>query len=137
MQVIIERQRKFFEHGFRSLQPLTLKEVADEIGMHESTVSRATANKVVQTPIGTFELRHLFSTRLATNSGNDTSQTKVKEILKEIIDAENKLRPLSDQKIADKLKEKKGIVISRRTVAKYREEMHIPSSSKRKEIKIS
>lgn len=134
MEVIIRRQRKFFEQGFKSLQPLTLKEVAEEIGVHESTVSRATANKIVQTPIGTFELRHLFSTRLATNQGSDASQTKVKELLKEIIDREDKQKPLSDQKIADLLKEEKGIVISRRTVAKYREEMNIPSSSKRKEI---
>lgn len=137
MEVIIRRQRKFFEQGFRSLQPLTLKEVAEEIGVHESTVSRATANKIVQTPIGTFELRHLFSTRLATSEGNDASQTKVKELLKEIIDHENKQKPLSDQKIADQLKKEKGIVISRRTVAKYREEMQIPSSSKRKEIVVT
>lgn len=136
MNVIISKQWKFLQNGFSSLKPLTLKEVADEINMHESTVSRATANKIVQTPVGTFELRHLFSTKLTTQTGDNTSQTKVKAILQEMINQENKSKPLSDQKIADQLKENKGIVISRRTVAKYRDELHIPSSSKRKEIKL-
>lgn len=136
MQVIINRQRKFFLEGFKALKPLTLKEVADEIEMHESTVSRATANKVVQTPKGSFELRLLFSTKIHTKSGDSTSQTKVKILIEELINKEDKLKPLSDQKIADHLKADKGIKISRRTVAKYRDELNIPSSSKRKEIKV-
>lgn len=134
MRVVLSKQQRFFEEGFRALQPLTLKSVADEIGMHESTVSRATANKIVETPNGTFELRQLFSTGIATEEGNDASQTKVKQLLKEIVNEENKTRPLSDQKIATQLKEQHRIVISRRTVAKYRDELNIPSSTKRIEI---
>ncbi len=137
MDVIICRQEDFLMNGFRSLRPLTLKDVADEIDMHESTVSRATANKIIQTPVGTFELKSLFSTKLATSSGNDTSQTTVKELIRDMIEKENKYKPLSDQKIADELKQHADIVISRRTVAKYRDELNILSSSKRKEIKIS
>lgn len=136
MNVIIKHQQSFLREGLRALKPLTLKDVAEEIGMHESTVSRATANKIVQTPVGTFELRHLFSTKLATSEGDNASQTKVKSILADLIEKENKYKPLSDQKIADLLKAKKGVVISRRTVAKYRDELQIPPSSKRKEIKI-
>lgn len=135
MKVIIEKQREFFIDGFKGLQPLTLKEVAQEIDMHESTVSRATANKVIQTPKGSFDLRLLFSTRLEGNHGESTSQTKVKLLLEEIIKKEDKYKPLSDQKISNLLKDK-GVKISRRTVAKYREELNIPSSSRRKEIKV-
>lgn len=137
MEVIINHQQAFLNNGTpSSLKALTLKDVANEIGMHESTVSRATANKLVETPAGTFELRYLFSTKLSTQSGKDTSQTKVKSIIEQMIDHENKYKPLSDQKIADELKMENGIVISRRTVAKYRDELQIPPSSKRKEIKI-
>lgn len=136
MKVIVNKQHDFLKEGFRSLQPLTLREVAEEIGMHESTVSRATANKVVQTPLGVFELRKLFSTKLATSSGEETSKTKVKLLIKQIIDEEDKYRPLSDQKIADILNKEKGIIISRRTVAKYRDELKIPASSRRKKIKM-
>ena len=135
MEVIINKQRDFFINGFKSLQPLTLKDVAKEIGMHESTVSRATANKVIQTPKGSFDLRLLFSTKLEGSQGETTSQTKVKVLLEDIIKKEDKYKPLSDQKISDLLKEQ-GIKISRRTVAKYREELNIPSSSRRKEIKV-
>lgn len=136
MKVIVNKQQAFLKEGFRSLQPLTLREVAEEIGMHESTVSRATANKVVQTPLGVFELRKLFSTKLATNSGEETSKTKVKLQIKQIIAEEDKYRPFSDQKIADILNKEKGIIISRRTVAKYRDELKIPASSRRKKIKM-
>lgn len=132
MKVVLDRQRNFFKEGFRALKPLTLKDVADEIGVHESTVSRATANKIIQTPKGTFELRMLFSNTIKTEEGQDASQTKVKELLKEIVDKEDKTKPLSDQKIADLLKNRHQIVISRRTVAKYRDELNIPSSSRRK-----
>lgn len=136
MGVIVKEQHQFLRRGLRFLKPLTLKDVADEIEMHESTVSRATANKIVQTPVGTFELRALFSTKLATQTGSDASQTEVKEMLREIIENEDKYKPLSDQKIADELKKDKGIIISRRTVAKYRDELNIPPSSKRKEIRV-
>lgn len=133
---IIHRQKDFFTQGFSGLKPLTLKEIADEIDMHESTVSRATTNKFIQTPKGTFDFRIFFSSKLNTESGESASQAKVKLLLEEHIKNENKYKPYSDQKIADYFKTKKGITISRRTVAKYREELNIPSSSRRKEIKV-
>lgn len=133
MEVIVNRQHAYLSDGSpTTLKALTLKEVAEEIGMHESTVSRATMNKVVQTPVGTFDLRKLFSKKLATKDGKSTSQSKVKALLVEMINNEDKQKPLSDQKISDLFKKEKKIVISRRTVAKYREELHIPSSTKRK-----
>src|SRR5699024_139499 len=134
MEVVLRKQRNFFKEGFRGLKPLTLQDVANEIDMHESTVSRATANKIVETPNGTFELRQLFSTGLTSAAGVVTSQTKVKELLQEIVQKENKERPLSDQKIAELLKEEHEVAISRRTVAKYRDELNIPSSTRRKEL---
>ncbi len=136
MHVLLEKQKNFFLTGFQALEPLTLKEVADEIGMHESTVSRATANKVIQTPLGSFNLRLLFTSKLETTDGSSISQTTVKSLLKSFIDQEDKYRPHSDQKIADYLKSEKGITISRRTISKYREELNIPSSSRRKEIRV-
>lgn len=134
--VLLEKQKAFFTKGFSSLQPLTLKEVADEIEMHESTVSRATANKVIQTPHGTYELRNLFTSKLETADGDSISQTKVKTLLADYIAQENKFKPYSDQKIAEYFNTEKGITISRRTIAKYREELRIPPSSKRKEIRV-
>lgn len=136
MNVLLDKQKKFFLKGFQSLEPLTLKEVADEIGMHESTVSRATANKVIQTPSGSFNLRLLFTSKLEMTDGNSISQTTVKSLLKSFVDQEDKFKPHSDQKIADYLKSEKGITISRRTISKYREELNIPSSSRRKEIRV-
>lgn len=134
MKVIIKKQEAFFTDGFIALKPLTLKEVADEIDMHESTVSRATTNKVIQTPKGSFDLRMLFTSKLETTDGGDISQTKMKALLEDFIANENKRKPLSDQKIADYFKTEKGITISRRTISKYREELNIPSSRMRKEI---
>ncbi|MFD1037543.1 RNA polymerase factor sigma-54 [Virgibacillus byunsanensis] len=131
---LMKRQSDFFIQGFSALRPLTLKEVADEINMHESTVSRATMNKVIQTPIGSFNLRKLFTTKLSSTNGNTTSQTKVKILLEELIQKEDKRKPISDQKISEELKLVQNIVISRRTVAKYREELKIPPSRKRREI---
>lgn len=133
MQVIIQKQENFFIKGFSALQPLTLKEVADEIEMHESTVSRATANKMIQTSRGTFDLRLLFSSKLSSESGDNLSQTKVKMLLEQFVKEENKLKPMSDQKLADHFKVE-GITISRRTIAKYRDELNIPASSRRKEF---
>lgn len=133
---ILRKQQEFFLKGFSELKPLTLKEIAEDIDMHESTVSRVTMNKVIQTPNGSYEFRIFFSSKLNTNDGNSMSQTKVKLLLEEFVKSENKYKPLSDQKIADFFKTKKGITISRRTVAKYREELKISSSSRRKEIEI-
>ena len=136
MKVLLDKQKNFFKDGFQALRPLTLKDVADEIGMHESTVSRATTNKVIQTPSGSFNLRLLFTSKLEMADGNSISQTTVKSLLKSFVENEDKYKPHSDQKIADYLKSEQGITISRRTISKYREELNIPSSSRRKEIRI-
>lgn len=136
VQVLLDRQESFFINGLSSLKPLTLKEVADEIEMHESTVSRATTNKVIQTAFGSFDLRILFTSKLDTADGTSISQTKVKTILEDFIAQENKFKPYSDQKIAEYFNHEKGITISRRTISKYREELNIPSSSKRKDIQV-
>jgi RNA polymerase sigma-54 factor len=136
VHVLLEKQESFFKNGFHSLKPLTLKEVADEIEMHESTVSRATTNKVIQTPFGSFDLRLLFTSKLETADGNTISQTKMKTLLENFIAQENKFKPYSDQKIAEYFNTEKGITISRRTISKYREELRIPPSSKRKDIQV-
>ncbi|GIN71481.1 RNA polymerase sigma-54 factor [Bacillus sp. J14TS2] len=132
--VLIDKQREFLEHGFYMLQPLTLKEIAHTIDMHESSVSRAVKNKVIQTPKGTFEMQQLFTSKLKIDDGGHTSSARVKILIKTVIEKENKSKPLSDQKIAEYLYEHNKISISRRTVAKYREELTLPSSSKRKEF---
>lgn len=137
MTALIDKQKGFFTHGFAAIQPLTLREVAEQIGVHESTVSRVTTNKYVQTPYGTYELRDLFTSKLQTTTGDSVSQVKVKSLLTDYIKNENKNKPLSDQKIANYFKTSHGIEISRRTITKYREEMNIPSSSRRKEIQFS
>ncbi|ASK62545.1 RNA polymerase sigma-54 factor [Virgibacillus phasianinus] len=131
---ILQKQDGFLINGLSELVPLTLKEIADEINMHESTVSRATANKVIQTPHGSFEFRTFFTSKLRTKDGSSMSQTKVKLLLQDFVKQENKRKPFSDQKIADYFKTKKGITVSRRTIAKYREELNIPATSLRKEF---
>lgn len=131
MSKIVEQQRAFFDHGVLHLKPLTLQDVASEIGMHESTVSRVTNGKYVQTPRGVFELKFFFSSGLGTSDGDDISSKAAKEKIARLIDHENKARPLSDQKIADTLKAE-GVDIARRTVAKYREQIGAPSARLRK-----
>lgn len=139
-RTVMEKQKEFLEVGFAGLKPLTLKEVADEIEMHESTVSRATMNKTIQTPHGSYPLRKFFTSKLQTEDGGSTSAAKVKILIKDLIQQENKGRPISDQKLANHFHTEKGISISRRTsrrtIAKYREELNIPSSAKRKEFKL-
>jgi RNA polymerase sigma-54 factor len=133
MMEIMERQKQCLEKGLTALKPLTMREVADALHIHESTVSRAVKNKYVQTPFGTVELRYFFTSSLSSaNTDEEASATKTKALIKQLIEAENKREPLSDQKLADLLCEEHGIAISRRTVAKYREQLHIPSSAKRK-----
>lgn len=132
LTAIVERQKDFFQYGLEYLRPMTLKEIADDVGIHESTVSRAVKNKYVQTPHGLFELKFFFHAGVQTAVGEDASSLAVKEQIKVLIDNENAAKPLSDQKLADILKKEKGIVVSRRTVAKYREQMKIPASSQRK-----
>lgn len=133
MKAIVENQREFFEKGIRHLRPLTLQQVAEQIGMHESTVSRVTSGKYVQTPRGVFELKYFFSSSIRSDSGEDVSAKRVKDRVRELVDHEEKKRPLSDQKIAEILK-KEGLLIARRTVAKYREQMGILSARYRKEF---
>jgi RNA polymerase sigma-54 factor len=128
---IVDVQRDFLDYGITCLKPLTLKQIADKIGVHESTVSRAISGKYVQTPRGLFELKFFFKNGLDNVDGSSISSESIKKMIKEMVAGEDPYNPLSDQKIADNLK-KKGIVISRRTVAKYREETGIPSSAKRK-----
>uniref|UniRef100_UPI0037D9D584 RNA polymerase sigma-54 factor n=1 Tax=Sedimentibacter sp. TaxID=1960295 RepID=UPI0037D9D584 len=128
---ILKFQRKFFDEGKTALKPLVLKDVADDIGVHESTVSRATNGKYVQTPRGLFELKYFFASSISESDGDGISSTSVKTQIQKYIDEENTQKPLSDQKIAEMLSES-GINISRRTVAKYRDEMRIPASSMRR-----
>lgn len=130
-QAIVDMQRDFLDHGIHSLKPMTQKEIADRVGMHESTISRAISNKYVQTPRGLFELKYFFSSALSTADGDAASSESVKKRLKQIIADEDKRKPLSDQAITDLLA-KEGLEISRRTVAKYREELMILPSSQRK-----
>ncbi len=122
MECIVEKQRAFFEKGTAHLRPLTLQQVASEINMHESTVSRVTTNKYVQTPRGVFELKYFFSSSLGTQDGSEVSAKSAKDTIRRIIGKEDARNPLSDQKIADILK-KDGLNIARRTVAKYREQL--------------
>jgi RNA polymerase sigma-54 factor len=133
MNKIVERQTECFEKGFSALKPLTMREIAEALNIHESTVSRTVRNKYVQTPHGTVELRYFFSCAVSlANTSEDASAAQAKAFIKQLIESENKSAPLSDQKLAELLHEKYEIVISRRTVAKYREQLNIPSSAKRK-----
>jgi len=130
---IIKFQREFFEKGVAYLKPLILRDVAEDIGMHESTISRVTTNKYVHTPQGIFELKFFFNSGISRTNGEDLASQAVKSKIKNLIDEEDVKRPYSDQKIVELLK-KTGIDIARRTVAKYREQMGILSSSKRKQL---
>jgi RNA polymerase sigma-54 factor len=131
---IVEQQEAFFLYGIEFLRPLTLKDIAEKIDMHESTVSRVTSNKFIGTPRGVFELKYFFSTALAGASGVSHSSESVKSRIKIMIDAESPEDPLSDDKVAEILA-KDGIEIARRTVAKYREMLGLPSSVQRKRMK--
>jgi RNA polymerase sigma-54 factor len=132
MECIVDEQHAFFEKGPGALRPLTLQQVASRIGMHESTVSRVTTNKYVQTPRGVFELKYFFSSSLDTEDGEEVSAKAAKTRIREIIAQEDLRKPLSDQKIADILKED-GLIIARRTVAKYREQLKILPARLRKQ----
>lgn len=130
-EAIVELQRDFFDQGPKFLRPLTMKKVSEQIGVHESTVSRATANKYMATPHGVFGMHKFFTAGIQSTAGEDISATRVKQEIRELIAAEDQMQPLSDQVLSDILKEK-GIVVSRRTIAKYREELGILASSRRK-----
>lgn len=133
-ECIVRRQRDFFEKGVAYLKPMILRDVAEdeEVKMHESTISRVTTNKYVQTPRGLFELKYFFNSSIQRVSEDDIASEAVKEAIKKIIKDEDKTNPLSDQAIVDLLKQKEGIKIARRTVAKYREMLGILASPKRK-----
>ena len=128
---IVEHQRAFFEIGAEGMKPLVLRDIAEEVELHESTVSRVTTNKFMLTPRGLFELKYFFSSHVGTTSGGEASSTAIRAKIKKLISEENIRKPLSDNVIAQMLKDD-GIDVARRTVAKYRESLHIPSSSERK-----
>jgi len=128
---IVEHQQGFLEHGEKAMKPLVLKDIAEEVGMHESTISRVTTQKYMHTPNGIFEFKYFFSSHVSTDSGGECSATAIKALLKEIIEQEEPAKPLSDHALSDMLKAK-GINVARRTVAKYREALSILSSNERK-----
>lgn len=130
---IVEHQRDFLEQGTEAMRPLVLQEVADRVGLHLSTISRVTTQKYIHTPRGTYELKYFFSSHLATASGAECSSTAIRALIRKLLGAENAKKPLSDHKIADFLQEQ-GIMVARRTIAKYREAMAIPASSLRKQL---
>ena len=130
---IVERQRNFFIHGELAMRPLVLREIADELGLHESTISRVTTAKYMSTPFGTFELKYFFGSALGTETGGNASSTAVRALIKQFVAAEQAKKPLSDSQISDMLKEQ-GIECARRTVAKYREALRIAPANLRKEL---
>jgi RNA polymerase sigma-54 factor len=132
-QAIVERQKNFFTHGEIAMKPLVLREIADELGLHESTISRVTTAKYMATPLGTFELKYFFGSSLNTEAGGNASSTAVRALIKQFIAAENATKPLSDSKLSDMLEEQ-GIQVARRTVAKYREALKIAPANLRKAL---
>jgi len=130
---IVERQRNFFIHGELAMRPLVLREIADELGLHESTISRVTTAKYMTTPMGTFELKFFFGSGLGTDSGSAASSTAVRALIKQLVAAENPNKPLSDNQLSEMLKEQ-GIDCARRTVAKYREALKIAPANLRKTL---
>ncbi|MTV41815.1 RNA polymerase factor sigma-54 [Duganella radicis] len=132
-QAIVERQKNFFSHGAVAMRPLVLREIADTLGLHESTISRVTTQKYMLTPHGMFELKYFFGSHVATEAGGEASSTAIRALIVQLTGAEDPKNPLSDSKIADMLGEQ-GMVIARRTVAKYREALKIPPVSLRKSL---
>lgn len=130
---IVERQRNFFIHGELAMRPLVLREIADELGLHESTISRVTTAKYMSTPFGTFELKYFFGSALGTETGGNASSTAVRALIKQFVAAEDTGKPLSDSQISEMLKEQ-GIECARRTVAKYREALRIAPANLRKAL---
>jgi RNA polymerase sigma-54 factor len=133
-ECIVEKQREFFELGVAYLKPMILRDVADALGMHESTISRVTTSKYMHTPQGLFELKYFFNSSIRRVAEDDIASESVKQAIKKMIDEEPKSRPLSDQTIVERLAKEQGIKIARRTVAKYREMLGILASSRRKQM---
>jgi RNA polymerase sigma-54 factor len=132
-RAIVDRQRAFFEHGAEAMKPLVLHDIAEIVGMHESTISRVTTSKYMLTPRGIFELKYFFSSHVGTSDGGTCSATAIRSLIKKLVEAEKPLKPISDSMIAEILSEQ-GIHVARRTVAKYREALNIPPSSLRKSL---
>lgn len=132
-EAIVERQKNFFSHGAVAMRPLVLREIADTLGLHESTISRVTTQKFMLTPHGMFELKYFFGSHVATDAGGEASSTAIRALIVQLTGAEDPKNPLSDSKIADMLGEQ-GMVIARRTVAKYREALKIPPVTLRKSL---
>jgi RNA polymerase sigma-54 factor len=132
-QAIVERQKSFFVHGEIAMRPLVLREIADTLGLHESTVSRVTTGKYMLTPFGTLEFKYFFGSHVSTDTGGAASSTAIRALIKQLIGAENPKSPLSDSRIAELLAEQ-GFVVARRTVAKYREALKIPAVNLRKSL---
>jgi RNA polymerase sigma-54 factor len=132
-QSIVDRQRHFFDHGEVAMRPLVLREIADALGLHESTVSRVTTQKFMATPRGIFELKYFFGSHVATDTGGACSATAIRALIKQLVAAEDAKKPLSDSKISQILGQQ-GIVVARRTIAKYREALHIPPGNLRKSL---
>lgn len=132
-QAIVDRQRAFFDHGPVAMRPLVLREIAEAVDLHESTISRVTTQKFLASPRGVFELKYFFGSHVATDSGGAASSTAIRALIKQLVSAENAKKPLSDARLADILGEQ-GIVVARRTVAKYRELLHIPPVNLRKSL---
>jgi len=132
-RAIVDRQRAFFEHGAEAMKPLVLHDIAEIVGMHESTISRVTTSKYMLTPRGIFELKYFFSSHVGTSDGGTCSATAIRSLIKKLVEAEKPLKPISDSTIAEILAEQ-GIHVARRTVAKYREALNIPPSSQRKSL---
>lgn len=130
---IVEHQRGFLDHGDEAMKPLVLHDIAEAVGMHESTISRVTTQKYMHTPRGIYELKYFFSSHVSTSEGGECSSTAIRAIIKKLVAAENQKKPLSDSKIAGLL-EAQGIQVARRTVAKYRESLGIAPSSERKRL---
>jgi len=130
-QAIVDRQRHFLEHGEVAMRPLVLREIAETLGLHESTISRVTTQKFMATPRGTFELKYFFGSHVATDTGGAASSTAIRALIKQLVAEEDARAPLSDGRISQILGEQ-GIVVARRTIAKYRESLHIPPVSQRK-----
>ena len=128
---IISFQREFLDHGIEHLRPLVLRDVANDIGMHESTVSRVVNNKYMHTPQGVFEMKYFFHSGIHNSYGESISSVTIKQRIRKIVESEDLSKPLSDSRIASQL-EDAGLVLARRTIAKYREALKIPSSSDRK-----
>ena len=132
-QAIVDRQRNFLEHGEVAMRPMVLREIADVLGVHESTVSRVTTQKFMATPRGTYELKYFFGSHVATDTGGAASSTAIRALIKQLVAAEDPMAPLSDSRIAQILGEQ-GIVVARRTIAKYRESLQIPPVNQRKNL---